>query len=140
MGSIFNRILEISFAVIKYFYVLKKSVQMKFPLNWFTFYFDIGWSSEDGCSQYWYYFFPPGQRFERLSRSLTGLLPYLLVWNACQLGLPFFILCFHRLISLLLLQLPLFSISFAFLPLVLYFWHSLVVLSLVSIYGSFCNY
>ena len=59
--------------------------------------------------------FPPGQRFERLSRSLTGLLPYLSVWNACQLGFPFFILCFHRLISLLLFQFPLFSTSFAFL-------------------------
>ena len=45
--------------------------------------------------------FHPGQRFERMSCSLTGLLPYLSVWNAGQLGFPFFILCFHRLISLL---------------------------------------
>ena len=37
---------------------------------------------------------PPGQRFERLSRSLSGLLPYLSVRSAFQLIFPLFFVFF----------------------------------------------
>lgn len=75
---------------------------------------------------------PPGKRFEQLSLSLTSLLPYLSVRNAC-INLAF--LVFYKLMFLFFFSyFPLFSAALQILS--LFVDLGLVILPLVAIYRS----